>query len=293
MKTEVNLNKLDLTVAKEQIANSRAQLEANDRALTAEMQEAVRNFTPSPAKPTATQEEQKNSAEPATNVDKQGSSPLNNPQQTRNSGAPGDVPPPGSSGDPSPASASLRDQYGPAFGPLGYLNTLPEEKQEYVRQIIAEYPLRKAAEILSDRAPDGFDRPITHDALYRFGKRRKQSSERRQLDQIAAQTRTSLDDSQATDQQLTTAAMRFLRASLLDTITEINGLDMIATVHKMLNQLRRTDLAERHQVFVESKAKTAASECQPTAASARPDTHPTPSGNDVSSVQIPLKEQAP
>lgn len=129
--------------------------------------------------------------------------------------------------------------------PICYLNTLPAETQAYISALLSEYSLSEVSAILAKPAPEGIAREISTQALYRFNHRNRQTNEQQHLASLAQKVRAHLDNPDATDADLTSATTRFIRASLLDSVTEVTTLDLLKSIHTMVNSLRRTDIAER------------------------------------------------
>lgn len=226
MNTELNDINTANEEARKQIADARAQLDADSRDLHQQMVDALEKNAHA-----------QNDPEPAKTLQDQAPPPETNPQTTREKPA---IP---------------RSPYEPAYGPLGYLNTLPAETQAYIRALLEEYSSPQVAAILAKPAPEGIEREISTHALFRFHRRQRQTNERKQLAIFAQKARESLDNADATDAEFTNAAVRFIRASLLDTVTEVNSLELLKSIHGMINSLRRTDIAERRINLAEQKEK--------------------------------------
>jgi hypothetical protein len=192
------------------------------------------------------------SSEPAPNSSSQSLAQNANPHQTRTK-RDYFFNPFANTGDGDDEPELIPADYYPAVGPLGYLNTLEPKQQKYVAELLEEYTHDRVAQILSGPAPDGLGRRITTYALMRFENRHKDAAQSYRTAQHRDKTLTVLNDPDATDEILTTAATRFLRAKLVEAVTEIDSLESMTALHKILNQLRRTDQNNRRLDLSEAK----------------------------------------
>jgi len=168
----------------------------------------------------------------------------------------------------SSPSEPERSPYEPKRGPRGFLNTLPEATQQKILDLLEDHARPGVAETLSKPVPEGLGFRVSVRMLERFENRHKIMEHRAEIADLAEAAREVANDPHTTDADLTNAALRIVRASILEYASDIQNFDSLERLNNALHKLRRDDIADRRQSYLErakSRAVTQASElaCQP------------------------------
>lgn len=145
----------------------------------------------------------------------------------------------------------VRAPYEPKRGPRGVLNELPSATQQKILDMLETQSRSEVAKILAKPAPEGLGLHVTERILQGFENRHRLIEKRAEVEALANDARQLASDPTTTDADLTTAALRIVRASVLEYASDIRNFDALERLNNVLYRLRRADQTDRRQAYLE------------------------------------------
>jgi hypothetical protein len=139
---------------------------------------------------------------------------------------------------------TARSPYEPQRGPRGFLNELPEQTQQKILELLETQTRQDVIDVLGRPAPEGIGHHVSEKMLGRFENRHRLIDLRAEIDAMAAAARELTHDPETTDADLTNAALRIIRASVLEYANDIKNFEALERLNNVLYKLRRTDLIQ-------------------------------------------------